>query len=123
MPRMNEVFLLRERAKGAAAWVTLPVGVSFKLRYIGGIEHFTDKLKRAREDESLPELIAKEVVVDWRGLIDDDGAAIKFDKKVCAKMFRDYVGVMDEVIALATDAAQFADANEIEEEVGNSESS
>jgi hypothetical protein len=123
MPRLNDAFLLRERAKGATAWINLPVGVSVKLRYIGGIEHFTEKLKRARENETIDELIAKEVVVDWRGLLDDANDPISYTPQICAQIFRDYVGFMDEVISLASDASQFTEVNAIEEELGNSGSS
>lgn len=121
MPRLNDVFLKRDRAQNAREWKNVR-GVSFLIAsamsedYQKGI---ADDARAERDDEYYTRLIAEHLLLDWKNLDYDDGAPIPCTLENKIDILSRYTEIAAVIINFASLPSNFVSANNVEKELGN----
>lgn len=123
MARASDIFLKRDRAKNAKAWMPVRGGVKFLI--LSSMNEAYQKAVSAPghddDDEYYTKLVAKHLILDWQGLDNDEGTApLECTEETKLKLLRDYTEIGSLVISFASVPSNFIEANYIEEELGNS---
>ena len=100
--------------------------IVFIIGRIGGVEHeratrrLGKQIERARRNKDrhrklLIEVMAQSLILDWIGLIDDDGKKVPCTLENKVQVLKDYQEIFALVAEAASDTANFRDDEELEE--------
>lgn len=121
MPRLNDVFLKRDRAQNAKAWKSIR-GVSFLVAPAMNKEYQDGVISDAgaeNDDEYYAKLIAKHLLLDWKNLDDDEGKPIECTLENKIEILTKYTEIAAVIINFASQPSNFVSANFVEEDLGN----
>lgn len=113
----SELFLRKDRAQTAQAWMTIRPGVRMLVAAIVNKEYQAAQEKLKADDPEIDrksaELIARHILLDWEGLEWEPTLENR------TNLITDYTEVAARVLGFSSTLRNFVDCNGLEKELGN----
>jgi len=122
---LSSIYETNKSIEKDGKWFELTKEVSFKLKRMGGANsgrlaeiramHFkpyarqikNDTLDKAIQEKLFIKVFVDGCLVDWKGLVDDDGIKIEYTKETAIELLLGSSDLFDELIAMADDMSSF----------------
>jgi len=117
--RPSDLWLLKDRASHATAWMRVAPGVRFKVASFWSEDYQkASKGLRAEDEDGAIDAIARYLFLDFEGLDGDDGKPLPNTFENRRDLIAKYIGIGQRIIAFSSEPENFVAANH-EEELGN----
>lgn len=126
MARASDVFLKKEAADTAVAWLNIR-GVKFKVasamnqNYAKGLAKLQKKEAASADvtENDYIELIVDNILLDWKDLENDNGSPMKPTKENRIWLLETYTEIGKRILDFAADPSNFTSLEEVDAQLGN----
>lgn len=119
MARLSELFLNKERAKGATAIMELPLGASIEIRYLNNGDVDWNKISKMKDKEGADEQTVDFLIFNWFGIEDDHGDNLPCSLENKMTLVNSSEGLLNEIMNFSKNPYNFVDSNEVDQELEN----